>query len=61
MLSALKPLPLTNWLLKAVTIKLWQSEISPFKTLEFLKNSFLFFKIKSMQIGLVDWKQVGLI
>ena len=40
-------LPLTNWLRKAVTIKLWWSEIPTSKTLEFLKNTFLFVKIRS--------------
>ena len=52
-------LSLTNWLHKTVTIKLWWSEIPTSKTLEFSKNSILFVKIRSMQLGLADWKQVG--
>ena len=41
---------LTNLLLKAVTVKLQWSEILVFA---FLKNSFLFVKIKSMELGLI--------
>ena len=41
---------LTNLLLKAVTVKLQWSEIPVFA---FLKNSFLFVKIKSMELGLI--------
>ena len=41
---------LTNLLLKAVTVKLQWSEILVFA---FLKNSFLFVKIKSMKLGLI--------
>ena len=38
-------LPFINRLFKAVAIKLWWSEIPSSKTLEFLKNYFLFVKI----------------
>ena len=46
-------------LFKAVTIKLWWSEIPTSITPVFLKNSFLFVKIRSMQVGFEDWKQLG--
>ena len=40
-------------------IKLLWSEIPTSNTLEFLKRSFLFVKIRSIQLGFLDWKQVG--
>ena len=52
-------LPFSSWLFKAVTMKLWWSEILTSKTSLFLKSSFLFVKIRSMQHGFQDWKQDG--
>ena len=41
-------------------MKLSWSEISNSKTFEFLKRLFQFVRIKSLQVGFADWKQVGL-
>ena len=49
---------LNIWLLNVVTGKLRWPEI-PIS--EFLKNSFLFVKINSMQLQLVEWNQVELL
>ena len=51
--------PFSSRLSKAVSIKLWWSEIPTSITSVFLKKSFLFVKIRSMQVGFEYWKQFG--
>ena len=51
--------PFSSCLFKAVTLKLTWSEIPDSKTSLFLKSSFLFVKIRSMQRGFESWKKVG--
>ena len=51
--------PFSSWLFKTVMMKLWWSEIPTSKTSFFLKSSFLFVKIRSMQCVFEGWKQVG--
>lgn len=47
--------PVTNWLLRAAVMKLWWREIPTSKTLWDL-----FDLIKSIQVGFIDWTNVGL-
>lgn len=52
-------LPLTSWLFKDVTIKLWWLEIPTWMTSKWLNSSFLV-RIRSMQDWFSGWRQVDL-